>query len=431
MGIRHELLALKKQIKIGVVGVGAMGKGLAHQCSVTPNMDCVALADIDLDKAIDVANNFNFPYRVCSTPTEVDLAVGEGLLAICEDGNSIAESNEIDVLIEASSSILAGAQFVVTALEHGTPVALMNAEIDLTYGPYFHELARQNNIVCTSIDGDQYGVIKHLVDDLLMWGFELVMVGNIKGFLNLYANPTNIIPEADKRNLDYKMCTAMTDGTKISIEMALLANAFGLHTDVPGMHGPKAEHIGEALTLFDFEKMWKRYITDGILESEGFVDYILGAEPGGGVFAVGWCKHPYQKAMLKYYKMGGGPYYLFYRPYHLCHIEALESVARAYLYGECLLYPKYGFRTEVYAYAKEDSHPGQELDGLGGYICYGMIDNSTKDWRDEGLPICLSENLHLRCSVEKDEPILLQDTTWDPKDPKFELYTRAREARLG
>ena len=88
---------------------------------------------------------------------------------------------------------------------------------------------------------------------------------------------------------------------------------------------------------------------------------------------------------------------------------------------------QHGFGTETYAYAEKDLYPGQKLDGLGGYTCYGVVKNSTKEWRDEGLPIHLSNDLYLRCSVKKDEPILLKDTTWNPKDPKFELYARARQ----
>ena len=132
----------------------------------------------------------------------------------------------------------------------------MNAEIDLLFGPYFAELAEANGVVCTSIDGDQYGVLKHLIDDFELWGFQPVMAGNIKGFLDRYANPTKIIAEADKRRLDYKMCTSYTDGTKLNIEMAIIANAFGMRTIKPGMTGPCADRVTEVFDLFDFEKNW-------------------------------------------------------------------------------------------------------------------------------------------------------------------------------
>ena len=415
----ERLSLLDKPMRVGIIGAGAMGKGLTYQCGITPGLECVALADLVIDKAIACAAALGRPYRVATSAAEMHEVITKGLLAVCVDGLLVATCEAVDVVVEASSAIVPGARFVMAALETAKPVVLMNAEIDLTFGPYFVKLAGDKGTVCTSCDGDQYGVIKHLVDELTLWGFELVMAGNIKGFLNRDANPTNIIPEADKRNLDYKMCTAYTDGTKLGIEMALLANALGLHTDVPGMHGPRAAHVKDALTLFDLESMWEG--------REGVVDYLLGAEPNCGVFALGYCDNPYQQQMLAYYKMGPGPFYVFYRPYHLCHVEAMASIARAVLDNEMLLEPKGGFRTNVYAYAKRDLKSGEELDGVGGFTCYGMIENCGPSWPEEGLPICLSEGLRLNRQVRKGEPIPLRAVTYDPNSAGFELYAQARE----
>ena len=241
------------------------------------------------------------------------------------------------------------------------------------------------------------------------------MAGNIKGYLDRYANPTMIVPEADKRRLDYKMCTSYTDGTKLCIEMALTANAFGLRTAVPGMLGPRAAMVQEALGLFDFDRLWGGGVP--------IVDYILGAEPGGGVFAVGFCENDYQRDMLAYYKMGQGPYYLFYRPYHLCHVEAMASILDAAA-GRALLQPVHGFRTNVYAYAKRDLKRGEALDGLGGYTCYGLIENCDAA-AVPGLPICLADDLRLRRDVKKDDRILWTDVDHDPSRDDFRLYAEA------
>jgi predicted homoserine dehydrogenase-like protein len=138
------------------------------------------------------------------------------------------------------------------------------------------------------------------------------MAGNIKGFLDRYSNPTAIVPEADKRGLGYRMATAYTDGTKLNVEMALLANGLGLSASRPGMTGPPARHVQDALRLFDLAATHER--------GEAVVDYVLGAQPGGGVFVVGFCDDPYQRRMMEYYKMGPGPFFLFSRPYHLCHV---------------------------------------------------------------------------------------------------------------
>src|SRR5262249_43322766 len=161
--------------------------------------------------------------------------------------------------------------------------------------------------------------------------------GNIKGFLDRYSDPVKIVPEADKRKLGYRMATAYTDGTKLCIEMSLVANACGLATTVPGMQGPRARDVHEVFDLFDLAT-----IRGG---GQPVVDYILGAKPDGGVFAIGHSDHPYQREMLAYYKMGQGPFYLFYRPYHLCHVEAMAGIAAACLDGRSVLQPDHGLQT--------------------------------------------------------------------------------------
>jgi predicted homoserine dehydrogenase-like protein len=112
------------------------------------------------------------------------------------------------------------------------------------------------------------------------------------------------------------MATAYTDGTKLSIEMALVANALGLRTTVPGMHGPRSEKVQDVFKLFDFPALWA--------DRQPSVDYILGAEPGGGVYAIGYCDHPYQQDMPRTTRWDAiVP--SFYRPCHLCHVEALNA----------------------------------------------------------------------------------------------------------
>jgi predicted homoserine dehydrogenase-like protein len=293
----------------------------------------------------------------------------------------------------------------------------MNTEIDLIFGPFLMQFAHDNGVVYTSCGGDQHGVIKHLVDDLQLWGFDLVMAGNIKGYLDRYANPTTIIPEADKRDLDYKMATALTDGTKLNIEMALVANALGLSPMTPGMQGSRAAHVGDVFQLFDFPDIRSR--------QQPVVDYVLNAEPDGGVFAVGYTENEFQRKMLSYYKMGDGPFYLFYRPYHLCHIEAMASVAEAFLDRRSLLQPTFGFMTNVFSYAKRDLRKGEALDGVGGYTCYGLIERCPETGLHDGLPICIAENVTLRRDVTRDEPIFMDDVDYNPNSPEFVLYFKA------
>ncbi len=416
-GVAARLRALDTPIRVAIVGAGAMGRGLFHQSCLTPGIECVGVADIEVSRAQAAVATTGRQGRLAASPGEVRRALDSGEVAVCADGELLALCEGVDVVIESSSAIGPAARFALAALESRKHLVLMNSEIDLAFGPYFAKLARDNGVVYTSCDGDQHGVLKHLVDELTLWGFDLVMAGNIKGFLDRTANPTSIVPEADKRNLDYRMCTAYTDGTKLSIEMALLANALGLATPVPGMLGPRAGHVREALTLLDVPALWEKH--------GPFVDYVLGAQPDGGVFAVGHGDHPYQRGMMAYYKMGPGPFYLFYRPYHLCHVEAMACIAEAALDGRSLLEPAAGFRTNVFAYAKRDLEAGEVLDGIGGYRCYGMIDNCGPGGLHPGLPVCLAEGVALQRDVPRGEPIALADVAYDPGAFEFSLFRLA------
>ena len=282
--------------------------------------------------------------------------------------------------------------------------------------------ALQAGVVYTSADGDQHTVLKRLINEIELWGFKIVLAGNMKGYLDRSSNPTTIIPEADKRFMDYQMCASYTDGTKLCIEMALTANAIGGRTTIPGMLGPRVKDIYDVFQHFDFATIW-----DG---KTPLVDYVLGAYPSGGVFVIGFNDHPHQMETLGWYpcRLGPGPFYLFHRPYHLGHIETMACVAEAFLDGWAVLQPTYGFQTNVYAYAKKELHAGETLDGIGGYCAYGLIENCLDNENKPGLPICLAEDVHLRRDIRQGEKISLEDVDYSFSDPRFETYKLAMQS---
>jgi predicted homoserine dehydrogenase-like protein len=383
-------------------------------------MACVAIADIDLERARTWAVRLGREAAVVENLADMHTAIQRGRLPICINGNLLSQCGMIDVLVDSTSAISAGLQFAQTAISHHKHVVMMNSEADLIFGPLLMAQARREGVVYTSADGDQHTVLKRLINEIELWGFKTVMAGNMKGFLDRYSNPTVIIPEADKRSLDYKMCASYTDGTKLCIEMALIANAIGARTSVPGMYGPRINDIYDAIKVFDFNAMW-----DG---STPLVDYVLGASPPGGVFVIGFNDHPHQAETLSAYlpcRLGPGPFYIFHRPYHLGHIEVVPSIAEASLDGWAVLQPGSGMLTNVYAYAKKDLHQGDILDGIGGYNAYGLIENSADNALEPGLPICLAEDVVLHRDVSKDGKIFLSDITHDPSDPRFEAFRLA------
>lgn len=417
----RRLEKLDRTIKIGVVGIGSIGKGIVLQSGITPGIECVAIADIIIERAINFAAYLKRDYRIVHSLTEMHEVIHHDKLAICRDGELVARCEQAEVFIEATNSIPTGGKLGIAALECNKHLIMMNYEADLMFGPYLMNLAEKNSLVYTACDGDQPTVIKHIIDEIEFMGFQLVMAGNIKGYLDRYTNPTSIIPEADKRNLDYRMCTAYTDGSKLCVEMAVLANALGLRTAVPGMYGPKVDDIYKIFDKFDFERLWDA--------KQPIVDYVLGAKPKGGVFVIGYTEDEYQQNTLAWFPpdMGPGPFYLFYRPYHLGHFETMASVADAVLNKHSVLKPDFGFQTNVYSYAKRNLKKGENLDGIGGYTCYGLIENCFDNENNPGIPICLAENVTLTRDISMDGKILMDDITYDPEDFPFNLHHKAVE----
>lgn len=386
--VYQALVALERAgcpIRVAVMGAGgSMGRGLALQCACTPGVRMVAAIDIDLRSAQQAAELQGRPWTVASSRADVRSAVRTGKTIVTADPNAVlTEGREVvDVLIESTSSVAAAARAVDAALQTKVDVVLMNAEVDCLLGPSLHRTASESGAVVTSDAGDQHGVLMRMIDEVQLWGFELVMAGNIKGFLDRQATAASLVDEARKRNLNPIMCTAYTDGTKLNIEMALVANATGLLPARRGMIGPRAAHVTEVFDKFDLSAFSK----------PGVVDYILGAEPGGGVFVIGYCDQPVQREYLSYYKMGDGPFYLFYRPYHLCHLETMYALGRVAIDRQPVFSPLERPVTEVIAIAKTDLTAGMLLGrAIGGSQVYGEVEQRTITQRLGAVPICLLE----------------------------------------
>src|SRR5690606_27690578 len=124
-------------------------------------------------------------------------------------------------------------------------------------------------------------------------------------------------------------------------------------------------------------------------------DYITGAAPNAGVFVLGSMEHPTQRHYLDLYKVGKGPLYCFFTPYHLCHFEVPNTVARAVLFQDAALTPLDGPCVDVVAAAKTDLRAGAVLDGLGHYMTYGLAENSDTTHAARLLPIGIAPGCRL------------------------------------
>ena len=372
-------------IKVGLIGAGAMGAGIAWQVNRTPGMEIVFIGDIDLGAAHTGAEISGHNALQIEDPNAEPEPIGDNEIFITDDPLALLRGDNklaIDVLVESSNTVGPAARYCFAAIERGIHVVLMNAEVDLALGPLLHRSAERHGVIVTSDAGDQHGVLKRMIDEISIWGFDIVQAGNIKGYLDRHATSAILGEEAAKRNLSLIQCCAYTDGTKLAIEMACLGNSAGLIPSVRGMEGPRAENVQDAMQKFDFAAYGQH----------GRLDYLLGAEPGGGVYVIGHSDELVQAEYMRYYKMGDGPYYLFYRPYHLCHVETPSAIASVVLRGEAIMTPDCGRLSDVYAHAKRDLAAGTVIDhGIGGDEFYGLIETCEVAEREGLVPIALLE----------------------------------------
>ena len=397
-----QLEATGEKIQVGLIGAGAMGLGIAWQVGQTPGMELSFIADLDLSAARN-ALRATVDGERHGKLTET----GNREVLITDDALSLMEreSCQFDVLVESTNSIGPAARYCLAAIDREAHVVLMNAEVDLAVGRQLQDAATARGVVLTSDAGDQHGVLSRMMEEIQMWGFRLVQAGNIKGFLDRHATADRLIAEAAARNLDPLQCCAYTDGTKLSIEMAAISNAWNLPPFVDGMEGPKCDDVSEVTSRFDFDAY----------QEQGYVDYILGAKPGGGVYVVGYCDNPMQAEYLSYYKLGKPPYYTFYRPYHLCHLETPRAIALAALYGQAVMTPRFGRVADVYAHAKRDLKAGDTIShGIGGDEFYGLIKRCSSADKDGGVPIALLEPEggqigRMRVDLPRDQALRIDD----------------------
>jgi predicted homoserine dehydrogenase-like protein len=230
------------------------------------------------------------------------------------------------------------------------------------------------------------------------------MCGNIKGLHDPYRNPSTQEGFARKWGQNPSMVTSFADGTKISFEQAIVANGTGMQVGKRGMFGPTVPQ-GTSLD----KVIHSLYPLDQLLDGPGLVDYVVGASPSPGVFVLGTHDNPIQQHYLNLYKLGEGPLYLFYTPYHLCHFEVPMTVARAVLFNDATLAPAGPPLVEVVAAAKTDLKKGSKLDGLGHYMTYGLCENYSTSVKENLLPIGIAERCVLKRDVAKDEVLTYDD----------------------
>ncbi|MFH7030270.1 MAG: NAD(P)H-dependent oxidoreductase [Heteroscytonema crispum UTEX LB 1556] len=390
-------------VKVGMIGAGFMGRGIANQiANSVPGMELVAISNRKIDAAQRAYSEAGVEdIKVVSTVTELEDAIARGQYAVTEDAMLLCRAAGIDAIIEVTGAVEFGANIVLEALAHRKHVIMMNAELDGTIGPILKVHADKAGVILSACDGDQPGVEMNLYRFVKSIGLTPLLCGNIKGLQDPYRNPTTQEAFAKRWGQKAHMVTSFADGTKISFEQAIVANATGMTVAKRGMLGyDYTGHVDEMTNMYD---------VDQLKELGGIVDYVVGAKPGPGVFVFATHDDPKQRHYLNLYKLGEGPLYSFYTPYHLCHFEVPLSVARAVLFQDAVMSPLNGPLVDVVTTAKIDLKAGETLDGIGYYMTYGQCEKSSITQEQNLLPIGLAEGCRLKQDVPKDKVLTYDD----------------------
>lgn len=393
-------------VRVAIVGAGYSGKTIAYQIIKSfPGIRLAAISNRNITAAREAYSSAGVTdVRLVENHKALEQAIRDNKFAVTEDASILCDAEGIDAVIEATGTTEFGAEVVLQAIKHGKHIILMNVELDATLGPILKVRADRAGVIYSNSDGDEPGVAMNMIRFVKSIGLNPMVAGNLKGLYDPYRTPETQRGFAEKANQKATTMTHFADGTKLSMELNVLANATGFRVGKRGMYGPALGHVNESA----------KFYLDKLLAG-GMVDFLIGAAPSNGAFVLGYSEDPVKAAYLKYLKMGDGPLYTFYTPFHLPQLEIPLTVARAVLFQDATVAPLGGPVCDAITIAKRDLKAGGILDGIGGFTCYALIENYDQSRRENALPMGISEGCRLKRDISKDQLVTYKDVEL-PKD---------------
>jgi predicted homoserine dehydrogenase-like protein len=392
-----------RPIHVALIGAGFMAQGLANQIAHSvPGMRVAAIYARRLQQALGVCDYAALGDPVvASSQAEVEDAIRANRAVVTDDAFMLCRTDQIDVVVDLTGSVEFGAHVVLEAMRNSKHIVLMNAELDATIGPILNVYAHRAGVIMSACDGDEPGLQMNLVRWVKGLGLTPRVIGNVKGLQDPYRNPETQRGFAEKWGQNPAMVTSFADGSKISFEQTIVANATGFKVLKRGM-SRGVTFDGSPLELPSL------YDLDQVRELGGIVDYTVGPS-SVKVFVLAEHSDAKQRHYLSLYKLGDGPLYPFWIPYHLPHFETPNAIARVALFGDELARPLDGPSVEVCAVAKRDLKAGDTLDDYGMFMTYGEAVNTAEMSQRRLLPEGLVEGCRLIRDVAKDEVLAYDD----------------------
>jgi predicted homoserine dehydrogenase-like protein len=160
------------------------------------------------------------------------------------------------------------------------------------------------------------------------------------------------------------------------------------------------------------------------------VDFTIGKGVAPGVFVIVEAEHKRIIERMDDLHIGTGPYYSFFRPYHLTSLEVPLTAARIMLYGRPDMVPLPQPVAEVCAVAKRDLTVGESFDAIGE-TCYRSFIMTIGDARARhAVPVGLLEGGRVTAPVRKGELLTAANAAPDASTRLYALR-RLQDRMLG
>jgi predicted homoserine dehydrogenase-like protein len=412
-----------KPVRVGLIGAGQMGTDIVVQVAQMQGIEIAAVADIAPERVSQAAALADRQADIVSDDAGLESAGRKGRIAATTSLDLICRSPAIDVIIDATGNPEAGSRVALTAIAARKHIVMMNVEADITIGSYLAAQAAKAGVVYTLGAGDEPAAAMELINFVRAMGYPVVAAGKGKNNpFRIDAVPADYVEEATRRNMNPRMLVEFVDGSKTMVEMVAIANACGFTPDIPGMHGPAAPKD-------ELQNYFCPKEEGGLLSNKGVVDFSVAKGVAPGVFVIAEMRHPRVRERMSDLHLGPGPYYSFFRPYHLTSLEVPLSAAAAVLFGQSHMRPLPVPTAEVGCVAKRDLAVGETLDAIGEYGYRGFALSRMDSLARKALPIGLAQGATMTRPVRKGELITLLDAAPDERLKIVEVR-RAQEAMI-
>lgn len=409
------------EIKVGIVGTGIMGTALLNQLALLDGFKPAVVSSRRIESVLNAFSKTNIKKEdiiITNSVEEAKEAINKGFY-VATTNISIA-ATITDCVVDCTGDTEEGSKISLCAIENKVNIVTLNVEMDATVGPLIKKLADESGIIYTGTAGDEPGAIMELYEFAETLGFEVLALGKGKNNdLNQSVTPDELEEEANKKGLNKRMLTSFVDGTNTMIELNAVCNATGFLPDIRGCHcinsTPKS--------LADNIKIKEE---GGIFNNYKVVDFVRGIAPG--VFAIVRSNSEVITSEMEFLKMGDGPNFAIYRPYHLTSIETPNSIIRAVVLKDSTVVSKNEPIAETITMAKRDLKAGEKLDGIGGYTIYGALESHKIQKEENLLPIGLiTGDVTVTRDIKKGEALRYSDVNLDESSTILKLRRKQDE----